>query len=191
MTPRLDRPETKSRAALIEAYREGLGLAAIAVIRGTAGMVRIEALANCTDGTLAPDATVEALWWCRRSADAARLAKAAQTRIERREAKDCAAAADTIGRIAANVVEAAAQQCSVALHSDDEITAAALMAIARVDSELAKLKEAGQLKSVNRSYRTYREDASARGERVLPYVRWLDKYKEKLVRELAAALRYC
>ena len=29
----------------------------------------------------------------------------------------------------------------------------------------------------------------ARGEKVLPYAEWLNKYKEKLLRQLAAAVR--
>jgi len=52
------------------------------------------------------------------------------------------------------------------------------------------MQRAGQLKSVNTSYRAYRIEASARGEKAAPYADWFNKYKAKLVRELAAAMRY-
>ena len=51
------------------------------------------------------------------------------------------------------------------------------------------MQRSGGLKSVNKSYRSYRLETSARGERVLPYATWLDRYKAGLVREVAANLR--
>jgi hypothetical protein len=33
-------------------------------------------------------------------------------------------------------------------------------------------------------------EASARGEKAAPYADWFNKYKAKLVRQLASALRY-
>lgn len=51
------------------------------------------------------------------------------------------------------------------------------------------MQRSGGLKSVNQSYRNYRLETSARGERVLPYAAWLDRYKADLVREIAANLR--
>jgi len=62
--------------------------------------------------------------------------------------------------------------------------------IARVDEEMERLQRAGELKSVNRSYRTYRTETTARGETALPYARWLNEYNANLVRQLAAALRF-
>jgi hypothetical protein len=62
-------------------------------------------------------------------------------------------------------------------------------AIARLDAEIVRQKQAGTLKSVNQSYRQYRLEASGRGERVLPYAKWMDRYKEKLIREIAANMR--
>ena len=184
MARRLDRLKAERQPALIGAYREGLSLTAIAVTRDAAGALRVDSMSP--GRAPAPGDNVENLWWCRHPGDAARVAKAAAARIGRHEREN--GAAD--GYIASRAVEIAARQCDVALYSDERISAAALAAIARVDNELAKLQQAGELKSINRSYRAYREEAAARGERVLPYVRWLDKYKEKLVRELAAALRH-
>ena len=73
--------------------------------------------------------------------------------------------------------------------SDEQIRRAALTVIARVDGEIARLQRTGRLKSVNRSYRDYRLQAAARGERVLPYAAWMVRYKANLVREIAANLR--
>lgn len=59
-----------------------------------------------------------------------------------------------------------------------------------MDEEIETLQRAGQLKSVNRSYRAHRIEASARGEKAAPYADWFNKYEANLVRQLAAALRY-
>jgi hypothetical protein len=73
--------------------------------------------------------------------------------------------------------------------SPEEIRRDALAAVARVEDEIARMQRAGELKSVNRSYRAYRLEAAARGERVLPYPAWMSRYKADLVREIAAALQ--
>lgn len=73
--------------------------------------------------------------------------------------------------------------------SGAEIRAAALAAAARVAAEIARMQRAGELKGVNKAYRHYRLETSARGERVLPYAQWLDRYKADLIREIAANLR--
>jgi hypothetical protein len=73
--------------------------------------------------------------------------------------------------------------------SQDELCHAALLAAAHVDAEIARMQRAGALKSVNKSYRTYRLEAASRGERVLPYGVWMARYKAGLVREVATNLR--
>lgn len=64
-----------------------------------------------------------------------------------------------------------------------------MMVAARVDAELERMQRAGALKSVNQSYRAYRLETSARGERILPYAQWMERYKANLIREIAANLR--
>jgi hypothetical protein len=73
--------------------------------------------------------------------------------------------------------------------SDEQICGDALAVAARVSAELEQMQRSGALKSVNQSYRSYRLETSARGERALPYAAWLDRYKAGLVREIAANLR--
>jgi hypothetical protein len=75
------------------------------------------------------------------------------------------------------------------LRSDEEIRREAMAVIARLEQEVAAQQRAGALKSVNRSYRDYRLAASARGEKVLRYVQWMERYKAKLVRDIAQNLR--
>lgn len=72
--------------------------------------------------------------------------------------------------------------------STEQIRRDALAVVARVDNELARMHSAGALKEVNRSYREYRLQASARGERIVPYAVWMRRYKAKLVRDVAAHL---
>jgi len=73
--------------------------------------------------------------------------------------------------------------------SEDRIRADAMAVAARVDAEIARLQRAGGLKSVNASYRQYRLETSARGERVMRYADWMNRYKAGLIREIAANLR--
>ena len=194
------RCEPHGQSALIAAYREGLGLAAIAVTRGPGGM-RNFALGQ-GGGGLAAAAVAEGRWWCRRAADAERLAAAAMRRLQRRESRNGAGPA--VPEIASSVasrdasdalvladeaITGAAKRLNLMLFTGDEIAAEALAAIARVDKEIERLRRSGELKSVNKSYRTYRLEASARGEKTLRYDDWIGKYRENLVRQLALALR--
>jgi hypothetical protein len=73
--------------------------------------------------------------------------------------------------------------------SADEIYAGAMAVAARVDREIERMQRAGELKAVNTSYRDYRWDAAARGEKSLRYADWIDRYKANLIRDIAANLR--
>jgi hypothetical protein len=189
------RREAKIRASLVAAYREGLGLAGLAAVRGAAG-TQIAVVGDERDRAAAGVGdTVTAQWWCRRAADAERVATAATARLRRLESQDDAALPPAAERGAsprdiAGVIAHAAKRLHVKLYSDEEISADAQTIIMRVEQELETLQRAGQLKTVNRSYRTYRTEASARGEKALPYADWFNKYRANLVRQLAAALRY-
>jgi hypothetical protein len=190
----VDRRESKARMALIAAYCEGLGLAAIALIR-TATEIRAAALGNDCLDSLPQGEKIETRWWCRRSADAARVAAATLARLQRSESKGdasepVAADSSSSAQRASAAIAAAARQCGVTLYSDEETLAAAMAMVARVDEEIEQLQRAGDLKSVNRSYRIYRTETTARGETALSYARWLNEYKANLVRRLAAALRF-
>jgi hypothetical protein len=195
------RGDTRVRSALITAYREGLGLAAITVTRGPAG-VRIST-AGQGGGVVSTEPAGEARWWCRRSVDAERLAAAATRRLQRHESRDGSGTAaservssplagdpsDTLV-VAGEAIAGAAKRLNIALLSDEEVHADVMAVIARVDAEIEKLQRSGELKSLNKSYRTYRIETSARGEKTLRYDEWMGKYRENLVRQLAAALRY-
>lgn len=187
------------RCGLAAAYREGLGLAAVAVVCGPAG-TRIFAAAPGDDGLCAAAENVQARWWCRRAADATRLASAAK-RLQRRESSDggtmAGATAAARGRAdnsaalssACAAVLAAAEKFNIVLQSDQEIAAEAMNVAARIDAEMQKQQQSGGLKSVNKAYRSYRLESSGRGERVLRYDEWMRKYRENLVRQVACALR--
>lgn len=203
MSAAVERREAKSRAALVAAYREGLGLAALAVTDGPAG-TRIVAVGDSSDrADASPGDPAVTPWWCRRAADAERVAAAATAQLRRIELRDDPAGPSAAkvgaklhvkvcyspGEISAVIARAAKRLC-VVVYSDQDISADAQRIIARVEEEIENLRRAGQLKSVNRSYRTYRMEAAARGEKAAPYAVWFDKYKAKLVRDLAASLRY-
>jgi hypothetical protein len=176
--------------AFAAAYRDGLGLACIAVRCTSAGI---------TISLFDEDyAAIAARWWCRRAADAARIAASARAKMRRREsnADSVAAAGDSLidcdsqeMSFACTAVAEAARRLGVALFSDDDIAAHAAEIVARIDAELQKLKETGGLKSVNQAYKAYRLETTGRGERVLRYDEWMRRYRADLVRQAAAALR--
>jgi hypothetical protein len=172
-----------ARSRLIAAFCEGFGLAAIAVIDGPDG-VRIAAAAPGAEISCAPAETVHRRWWCPRAFEAASIAAAAAARLHNRETGDGAALS------ACQAVVRAAKQRNVDLHSDDEVLEQATAAIARIDDQLERLRRSGDLRPVNKSYQSYRCEAAAKGERVVPYAQWMLGYKEQLVRKLAASLRY-
>jgi hypothetical protein len=167
--------------ALIAAYREGLALAAVAVIAGPDG---VQITTPADDSELGPGEIIVARWWCRRAAEAEYVADSAARSLRRLRDK-----APDASRIACESVRRAAHRLGVALQTDEDILAEAKRAIARLDTEIVRQKQSGSLKSVNQSYRQYRLEASGRGERVLPYAKWMGCYKEKLIREIAANLR--
>lgn len=201
MEAAVERRGPRDRYALIAAYREGLGLAAVVVTRGPAG-IRVSAVRQGTGG-MPDEPAAEARWWCRRAADAERVAAAAMRRLRRCKSRDGGApaapqcvsspasgdASDALA-LAAEAIAGAAKRLNVALSSDEEVDAEAMIAVARVDEEIERLQRSGDLKSVNTSYRAYRLEASARSEKALRYAEWMNKYRENLVRQLAAALRY-
>ena len=78
----------------------------------------------------------------------------------------------------------------VTLYADDDISADAERIVARVNEEIETMQRTGQLRSVNQSYRAYRMEAAARGEKAASYADWFNRYRVNLVRQLAAALRY-
>jgi len=168
-------------AALIAAYREGLGLAAIMVVRNPATGLRIAAAKTTGDVSVESDEFIEVRWWCRRTDDAQRIAALAR--------RGRAVAGVSSGD-ARNAVTDAATRLGIVLFSDDDVAEEPTQIIARVDIEIADLQRAGGLKSVNQSYHVYRIEAAGRGKKVLPYSRWLNDYKANLVRQLANTLRF-
>jgi hypothetical protein len=172
-----------ARARLVAAFREGFGLAAIAVIDGPDG-VRVAAAAPGAEIACAPAEIVHCRWWCPRAFETASIAAAAAVRLHGRETCDGAALS------ACRAVVRAAKQRNAELYGDEEILEQAMAAIARIDDELERLRQSGDLRPVNKSYQAYRCEAAAKGERVVPYAQWMLGYKEELVRKLAATLRY-
>jgi hypothetical protein len=182
-------------ASLVAAYREGLGLACIAIISEAAGPRIVVITAGGGDPDAQTDAQIR--WWCRRTAEAERVASAAGRRMRRLESRNAglSSSPERVAEdlhalsLARDAVLAAARRLNVLLQSDDEIAAEAALVAARVAEEMQRLQQSGGLKSVNQAYRSYRLEATARGERVARYADWMRKYKENLVRQAASALR--
>jgi hypothetical protein len=163
---------------LIVAYRDGLGIAAVILIAGESGA----RLMHGGDETpLAAGGTVHARWWCK-STEQAEWLVAALAPVSRRTGQA------GVSQLCRAVLDAA-KRFGIMLRSDEEILAEARAVIARLEQEIAAQQRAGVLRSVNRAYRDYRLAASARGEKVLRYAQWMERYKAKLIREIAQNLR--
>jgi hypothetical protein len=167
--------------ALIASYREGLGLAAVTLVVNENGACLVNAAA---DAPLDSGRAMQARWWCKSVQQAEWLVESA-ARLARTTQAD---GADAVSRLR-GAINNAAKRLGIVLRSDDEIAGEAAAVIARLEAEIAAQQRAGSLKSVNRGYRDYRLQASARGEKVLRYADWMARYKAKLVREIAQNLR--
>ena len=194
------RRQAKERAVLIAAYRGGLGFAAIVATGAPVSLRVLAPVPTCGDAAYAAAPTAAAHWWCRRERDAERVC-AATTRLRRRQSCDEAThlardhsepshSAPSAPPLVEEAMIAAAKKLNVTLYSEEDIAAEAEQIVARVKEEIDTLRCSGRFKSVNSSYRAHRMEASARGEKVVPYAEWLSKYKANLVRQLAGALRY-
>jgi len=183
-------PRDQDRA-LLAAYREGLGLAAIAVVGAPAGAHIVAGAAGAEKSAAAAPAEEIApvRWWCRHPADAARIAAAAMRRLRRKADAGVEADAAADFSLACAAVRDAANRFAIVLQSDAALTEEAMGVVARVEAELEKQRQAGGLKAVNAAYRRYRLETAGRGERALRYDRWMLKYKENLVRQIALTLR--
>jgi hypothetical protein len=177
-----ERRESRHLPALVAAYRDGLGLAPVVLVRDHQRIL-FDTAAN------QPGEDTTLRWWCRRAGDAERVAAAATARLQCRASGGGPDAAPASLQEADEAVVVAAKRLAITLYSDEEIAGEAAHAIARMDEEFARLQSAGALKDINRSYRTARMQAASRGEKMPPYAQWINKYRENLLRQLAAALR--
>lgn len=175
---------------LVAAYREEMGFAAIAIVGGPAGTRVFAVVPGDAEAKAAAEAA-QARWWCRHAADAERIAAAAARRLGREAKAAAGGQADTSAAfsLAGAAVRAAAKRFAIALQADAEIAEEAMAVAARIDAELQRQRQSGELKSVNTAYRSYRLQASGGVERVLRYDEWMLKYKENLVRQVARTLR--
>ena len=164
--------------ALIAAYRQGLGLAAVTIVTAAHGARLICAAEELA---LEPGESVHARWWCRSAQQAEWLVGAV---VRAAKADD----ADAPSHLCRAVIKTA-KRLGISLRADAEISAEAAGVIARLEQEIAAQQRAGTLKSINRGYRDYRLAASARGEKMLRYADWMARYKAKLIRDIAHNLR--
>ena len=169
--------ESSLPGGLIAAYRDGLGLAAVALVAGANGA---RLMRSAEETPLAAGETMQARWWCKSAEQAEWLVETA-IRVQRCEDDAAARLADA--------VLTAAKRLGLRLRSDAEIEQQAAGVVARLEQEFVAQQRTGALKSVNRGYRDYRLAASARGEKVLRYAHWMERYKAKLVRQIAQNLR--
>ena len=184
----MTKADPNGQDGLVAAYREGLGLGSVTVIWSEDG-VRV-ACDGAGDGAIEPTPAAQARWWCRRKSDAERVAAAAMARLRRQDGS-CEHEESSVATVLADEsIMRAAKRLGVILYSDTDIITEAMAVVARVDCGIERLRQSGELRSVNKDYRKYRIETSARGGRAMRYADWMRRYRENLVRKLAATLRY-
>jgi hypothetical protein len=151
----------------------------VTLVAGEAGA---RLMYSADEPVLGADEAVQARWWCKSVGQAEWLVEEAALRAAPRSDADAAS------RLNQAVLQAA-KRLGITLRSDEEVARDAIAVVARLDQEIAAQQRAGGLKSVNRGYRDYRLAASARGEKVLRYADWMERYKAKLVRDIAQNMR--
>jgi hypothetical protein len=87
--------------------------------------------------------------------------------------------------IAVKAVEIVAGELGVALETDASIRDRAEATVAAVELQLERMKQAGELRRVTRSYREYRLARAATGEGAQAWCAWFANYKAELVRAAA------
>lgn len=74
--------------------------------------------------------------------------------------------------------------------TDDATVQARAAAVARdIEDRVKAMQTAGQLRGLNAKYRSAREDAAKRGVSIMSYGDYLERYKIKMLYEIAAAAR--
>lgn len=90
---------------------------------------------------------------------------------------------------AESIVRDVAKDFGVFLHTSDSLQEDAIKVIAAVDAQLKAMHDAGELQSVNRSYREYRMKKTELHEPFVGYVTWMRDYRASLVRTAAQIMR--
>jgi hypothetical protein len=173
--------EVKIRERLIAAYREGLGLVAIAVVHDGE---RTRVVAGPDRAGAMPDKAIT-LCWCRNADEAARVVSAATWRLRRGSADE-----GDPNALALAAIARVAKRLNVTWRADQDIAAEAAVVIGSIEREFEQMRASGDLRAVNKSYRDYRLEAAARNERIVPYAQWMRAYRESLVRKTATTLKY-
>ena len=191
---RAARRRAAERAVLIAAYREEMRRCCITIICDADG-ARVRIVASGND-ELDAEVGTQARLWCRRPAEAERVATAARAPLRRlkfgedaRSPAALAAGDSSLLSRACGLVSAAAQRCNVVLRADAEFTQEVSRAVASIDAEVEKARQNGELKALNEAYKKYRREAKARGEPAMRYDEWMLKFREDLVRKAAREVR--
>jgi hypothetical protein len=82
-----------------------------------------------------------------------------------------------------------ARDARVTLTEDRVVQARAAAVVKDIDRRVAGMQAAGQLRGLNREYRAAQEDAVKRGVPIQSYGDHLERYKIRMLYELAEAMR--
>jgi hypothetical protein len=156
---------------LLQACIDEFGLAAVHVARDPP---RISSTANIDQLIkLAPAAA----WWVS-AAEASALAAASRRR-----------AANQTGVTAIECVTVTASERAVTLTPHSMVLQRAQNLIGRVNKIFEQMKSAGELRTINASYRLKRERNAKRGRATPPFSQFVERYKRDILARVAAEIR--
>lgn len=90
---------------------------------------------------------------------------------------------------AKRLVTECARELNVMTETSVRIQERATAAVASLDATIADFRRTGQMQSINRSYREYRERANAERKPALVYSHWIWNFKIRMAKELAQSTR--
>lgn len=158
---------------LVAAYIEGLDLTAVWLARLPDGSIRVGTSLDQHQDQVQLKAEMLAELWCAKPTHAVAIAKTA--------ASSGAADLGTIRQIA--------DEIGVLAVSQAEARAIAVAAVAVIRGEIARAKIAGELRPLNRTYKTQRLQCEACGGRFPKYDLWFGAWEQMVVRTAAETAR--
>jgi len=160
-----------SRASLVEVYIAALPVVEIAIV-GAGRQCRIT-----PSGDFVPGEPVARRYYFKASHAELVLVTIGQDSMSGRPAATLA-----------DAIERAAAMLGAPFQSASELRKAAGLAVAEITARVKLASQEGGLKQINRRYKAYRLAQTAKGEKAVPYAKFIEQFTATIVRDAAGRM---